>query len=139
VTISARLLRYAWASPCSALGLSLALPLLLAGGRVQRHSGVIEISAQGRIRRCFGRYIAITFGHVVLAVDDQALAQTRRHERVHVAQYERWGLLFFPAYLVASLIARARGGHYYRDNSFEREARRLGGGEDEVRPQAPRC
>jgi hypothetical protein len=39
-----------------------------------------------------------------------------------VRQAEKWGPLFFPAYGVASLIAIARGRHFYRDNVFEREA-----------------
>lgn len=68
------------------------------------------------------RYRAITFGHVVLAVDELDL-ETMDHEMVHVAQYERWGVAFFPAYLAAGLTARARGGSFYRDNHFERQAR----------------
>lgn len=63
-------------------------------------------------------YRAITFGHVVLAtdaLDDQVL----RHELAHVAQYERWGPLFVPAYLIAALFQRARGRHHHRDNPFE--------------------
>jgi hypothetical protein len=41
---------------------------------------------------------------------------------VHVRQYERYGVLFFPAYLAASLAALASGGDPYVDNRFEREA-----------------
>jgi hypothetical protein len=135
---AARLLRYAWAAPCSLVGLLLATPLLLAGGRVQRHSGVVEVCADPRIGRCVTRFVAITFGHVVLATDAQSLVRTRRHERVHVAQYERWGVLFFPAYLIASLLAWVRGGHGYRDNGFEIEARRLSGDADGERRGKPR-
>jgi hypothetical protein len=138
VSIAGSLLRYAWAAPCSAVGLLLALPLLLSGGRMQQHSGVIEVSAAARHGRCFTRYVAITFGHVVLAADQRALTRTRRHERVHVAQYERWGLLFFPAYLVASLLAWVRGGRLYRDNCFEIEARRLSG-DSEGERRTRRC
>jgi hypothetical protein len=65
---------------------------------------------------------AITLGHVVLGRDERALAQTRAHERIHVRQYERWGAAFLPAYGAASLWAILSGGHYYFDNSFEREA-----------------
>jgi hypothetical protein len=65
---------------------------------------------------------AITFGHVVLGRDAEALDQTRAHERVHVRQYERWGPAFIPAYLFASTWAALRGGHAYFDNVFEREA-----------------
>ncbi|MEO8323028.1 MAG: hypothetical protein ABI571_02700 [Actinomycetota bacterium] len=68
------------------------------------------------------RFTAITFGHVVLSVDDLP-EETLRHELVHVRQYERWGPLFIPAYLGASVVAVARGGHRYRDNHFEVAAR----------------
>ena len=40
---------------------------------------------------------ALTLGHVVLGLDPQALDETREHELVHVAQYERWGPAFLPA------------------------------------------
>jgi hypothetical protein len=66
----------------------------------------------------------LTFGHVVLAQDAQALECTRAHERVHVRQYERWGPLFIPAYAASSLWAFARGRHFYFHNAFEEEARR---------------
>ena len=49
---------------------------------------------------------AITFGHVVLGIDADALSRTRAHERVHVRPYERWGPTFIPAYLLASPRAR---------------------------------
>ncbi|HJW62824.1 MAG TPA: hypothetical protein VJ849_04945, partial [Actinomycetes bacterium] len=39
------------------------------------------------------------------------------HELEHVAQHERWGLLYYPAYLLGSV----RG---YRRNPFERAASR---------------
>jgi hypothetical protein len=41
---------------------------------------------------------------------------------VHVRQYERWGPLFVPAYLLSSLVELLRGRRPYRDNWFEREA-----------------
>ncbi len=63
----------------------------------------------------------------MLAVDRPALDRTRAHERVHVRQYERWGPLFLPAYLAASLCAVARGRHAYFGNCFEREAIRRAG------------
>jgi hypothetical protein len=46
----------------------------------------------------------------------------RAHEQVHVRQYERWGPLFVPAYLLSSLVELLRGRRPYRDNWFEREA-----------------
>lgn len=121
--------RYAWAGPASALGMLLAL-LALRGGGLSVVDGVLE--AHGPLLRGLlgaltprpGGVAAITFGHVVLARDAEALEWTRPHERVHVRQYERWGPCFVPAYLLASAWACARGRHAYYDNVFEREARR---------------
>ncbi len=73
------------------------------------------------------RFGAITFGHVVIGIDARTLARSRRHERVHVAQYERWGVLFFPAYLGASALLWLRGRDPYFDNPFERAAYRAEG------------
>ena len=121
---------YLWAAPASVIGLLLA-PLALFGGRMTVVDGVLE--AHGPVLRRLlrrlsplpGGIAAITLGHVVLAADAHLLDWTRAHERVHVRQYERWGPLFVPAYLVASAWAMARGGHGYYDNVFEREARRV--------------
>lgn len=52
---------------------------------------------------------------------------TRRHELEHCRQQFRLGLFFYPAYLVAGLAVWMRGGHWYRDNWFERRARRAAG------------
>jgi hypothetical protein len=126
-------LPYCWAAPASLLGLLLAASLLLGRdawrGKARWHSGVLEVSGGfpgwllSRQLPFSGPAAAITLGHVVLAQSSAALAQTRRHERVHVAQYERWGVLFLLAYPLASLWAGLRGKHPYLDNVFEVEAR----------------
>jgi hypothetical protein len=64
----------------------------------------------------------MTLGHVILGRDVACLDHSRRHEQVHVRQYERWGPLFLPLYLAASLVACCRGLDPYVDNPFEREA-----------------
>ena len=66
----------------------------------------------------------MTLGHVIIGRDRGSLAYCRDHEQVHVRQVERWGPIFIPAYLLASFWAWRRGGHYYLDNVFERDARR---------------
>jgi hypothetical protein len=122
-----RLLRYLWAAPYTLLGLLLGGFALLLGGKARRQHGVIEIYG-GRSRRRTGRlphpfgFSAMTLGHVILAVDRSALAQLRYHEHVHVRQYERWGPLFLPAYLLSSLLQLLRGRNPYRENHFERQA-----------------
>lgn len=124
------LLKYIWASPNTLLGLLFALAAKITGGKIFIHTGVIEVS--GGIAKPILQHLpfvpggasAITFGHVVIAQTQNDLNRTRAHERVHVRQYERWGLLFLPAYLIASGIAAARGGDAYRNNAFEEEAYR---------------
>jgi hypothetical protein len=119
-----RLVIYLWVFPTTLLGLLFA-PF---SGGVRIVDGVIEIN--GGLSALFLRYCtlvpggasAMTLGHVVIARTAQLHELTRTHERVHVRQCERWGPLFIPAYLVASLVAKLRGGDAYRDNPFEREA-----------------
>lgn len=116
-------LRYLWVLPASLLGL-LPLPLvLLQGGRARLVDGVLEIHG-GIVVRILRKVTAsaMTLGHVVWGCDAESLEVTRLHERVHVRQYERWGPLFIPAYLMSSLVAFLRGKNPYRDNRFEREA-----------------
>ena len=116
-----------WALPTTALGAVLAAVAVATGGRAALVDGVLEVHG-GWIRRALARLplgggvAAVTLGHVVLGLDPRTLAATRAHERVHVAQCERWGPLFLPAYAAASLWALLRGRHPYRDNVFEREA-----------------
>jgi len=66
--------------------------------------------------------LALTFGHVVFGQTEAALDLSRVHERVHVRQYERWGIAFVPAYLICWLILSLRGRDGYRENPFEVEA-----------------
>ena len=123
-----RLLIYLWAAPVSALGLIFVPLARLSGGRVQVVTGVIEVSG-GFVTRFLtsplfvtGNAGAMTLGHVVLARDDEWMECSRLHERVHVKQYERWGALMIPLYLISSAVAHRRGGHAYWDNHFEQEA-----------------
>jgi len=117
-------LRYVWPSPCTLIGLLLVGPLLLAGGTARRVDGVVEVAPRdpSRLRRWLP-FNAIACGHLVFGLTPAELDRLRRHEHAHVRQYERWGPLFFLAYPIASLLAWRRGGHYYRDNVFEVEAR----------------
>jgi hypothetical protein len=122
-----RALRYLWAAPVSVAALPAALLGAATGGRIRFHRGVLEADG-GVLRPVLSRGIpgfaigAITFGHVVLAAGSESLDETRAHERVHVRQYERWGALFLPLYLLSSLLALLRGRSVYMDNVFERQA-----------------
>lgn len=123
----ARFAGLAWASPCSLVGLSFAVVVLLCGGRARRRGGTLEVSmrrtmARGRLLRSMP-FRAITLGHVIVATTPQELDRLRAHERVHVRQYERWGVAFFFAYAASSLWQLLRGRRAYWDNHFEIEAR----------------
>ena len=114
--------RLFWAAPCTVLGLVIGAWPLALGGRIARRDGAIEITYRERLAACghVARALpfrGIVFGHVILAVTSEELARIRAHERVHVEQYERWGPLFYPAYLLTSLTG-------YRRNPFEHQAER---------------
>jgi hypothetical protein len=119
--------KYLWAAPYSCLGLLLGGVAALFGATAQLHAGALEF-AGGKLGSLLARlpprlsFSAITFGHVILGTDHATLAQMRRHEQVHVRQYERWGPLYIPAYLLSSLFELVRGGNPYLDNYFEKEA-----------------
>ncbi|ROZ61730.1 hypothetical protein [Ramlibacter sp. WS9] len=120
-------LRYVWASPCTALGLCLASPAFLFGATARVVDGVIEIAFSPHktpavVRRALP-FAAITFGHMVLGTSEKELDRLRTHERAHVRQYERWGILFFAAYPAASLWQWLAGRRPYMDNGFEVQAR----------------
>lgn len=120
-------LRYCWVFPVSCIGMVL-IPLVIAsGGKVRIAAGVLE--AEGgilpwllsRMRR-HSAIDAMTIGHVIIGQSRESLLRCREHERVHVRQYERWGLLFPLLYLLSSAAALARGRDPYRDNRFEQDA-----------------
>jgi hypothetical protein len=98
---------------------------LILGGKFTLVEGVVEIHGP-RISKVLARLwvsaAAMTLGHSVLGQSASCLHSTRSHERVHVRQYERWGPLFIPAYLIASVVLFAIGKDGYRGNPFEIEA-----------------
>lgn len=117
-----RCVRYLWASPNTLAAVAAGL---LLGGRFTLVDGVVEIDSKGVAKALNAMPMpaqAMTVGHVVFGQDKFALRVTRKHERVHVSQYERWGPFFIPAYLSVSmwLFAKRRDG--YRENPFEVEA-----------------
>lgn len=128
-----RSLVYLWVSPGTLVGLLGAACALLEGGEIRVVSGVLEVTGPRLLTRLSRRSLvgggisAITLGHVVIGRNPVILEQTRLHERVHVAQYERWGPAFIPAYLLCSGWQWLRGRHPYLDNPFEVEAYRADG------------
>jgi hypothetical protein len=121
------LVRYFWVAPCTAFGLCLAAPAFAFGATAQLVDGVIEVAlSRSKPPNAFHRALpfnAITFGHLVIATTQAELDRLRVHERVHVRQYEQWGVFFLLAYPVASLWQLLRGRRAYKDNWFEVQAR----------------
>jgi len=103
-----------WAAPCSAVGLLLAAIPLSLGGKAVWNRGALEVTYR-QSQANFGKlakampFRGIVFGHVILAVTNEELRLIGPHERVHVAQYERWGPVFFLAYGLSSLWQLLRG------------------------------
>jgi hypothetical protein len=103
---------------------------LLSGGVARRRGCTLEFyggSVAWLLERApiVAGAAAMTWGHVILGRTAATLDVCREHELVHVRQYERWGLLFIPTYLLCSAVIWLRGGDAYRDNPFERQAYRL--------------
>ncbi len=118
-----------WAGPYSLLGLTIGGLGMLSGGKGRLRDGAIEFYGGGTkwfVRRLPpGIHTAgFTLGHVILGQTEDGLDYAAAHERVHVRQFERWGPLMGPAYLLASAWMYWRGRDYYRDNPFEVEAYR---------------
>jgi len=114
-----------WASPWTLLGLCVGIVGLATGGRVRRRGPVVEFhggAVAGLLKVLPVGPIAMTLGHVILGRTEAGLDAARSHELVHVRQYERWGPLFVPAYLLCSLKLWLSGRDAYHDNPFEREA-----------------
>jgi hypothetical protein len=83
----------------------------------------------GIVRRLLwrGGGAAMTFGHVILGRNQACLDRSRAHELVHVRQFERWGPLLLPLYVLAGWEVWRRGLDPHLDNPFELEAYEGGG------------
>lgn len=98
---------------------------ILTGGKVQVKRGVLEFyggAITWILRRLPINALAMTLGHTIIGQHANGLKAARNHEHVHVRQYERWGPLFLPAYLLSSLYLWVINRDPYRDNPFEVEA-----------------
>ena len=121
------LLKYAWASPATALGLLLGLFAIISGGRLRFRGGVTEVSGGLvgwllRGNRFWQGGAAMALGHVILARDAISLERSRPHEFVHVRQFERWGVFLLPASLLIVWWLAWKGYDSHLDHPFEQEA-----------------
>lgn len=126
--MNAHWLKLLWASPCTAIGLTFALVMIVLGGKAKVVRGALEVTYRETQTDCgtFAKKLpfrGIVFGHVILAATRDELQRIGPHERIHVEQYERWGPLFFFAYGASSFWQLIRGRSPYWNNRFEVEAR----------------
>lgn len=122
-----QLLLILWASPYSAIGLTVGVAGLMSGGRGRYRQGALEF--YGGATRWVVRHLplgeftaAMTLGHVIIGQTAEMLDACAAHERVHVRQFERWGPMMGPAYLLSSAWLWMCGRDAYLDNPFEVEA-----------------
>jgi len=121
------LVKILWAAPWSLCGAGVGVLGLLTGGGVRRSGRIVEF--WGGLLPLFLSYFPFiagspvaTFGHVVLGRSKRHLDACRSHQMIHVRQYECWGPLFVPTYLILWFVLWCCGKHPYYDNPFEREA-----------------
>ncbi|QDU08733.1 hypothetical protein [Gimesia aquarii] len=129
--------RVFWASPNTILGLIIGGVGMCFGGRARICGRAIEFYDGGTkwfVQRLpHGQFtLALTLGHTILGQTDASLDISRKHETVHILQYERWGPFLLPAYFLSSLYMWLIGRRFYRDNPFEREAYDADGGEHDL-------
>jgi len=78
----------------------------------------------------------LSYGYEPEMVDHKWNAVTI-HETTHCLQQYKWGILWYPVYIVESahLWFKHKKKHSYLDNRFEREARRLAGQLVDIPPE----
>ncbi len=127
---------HVWMLPVSAFGVAHAV----LGARFSSltSDGVLQFVAKpegvlGRVMKRF-RISAYTTGAVIVYATPAGPRSHRlyQHELAHVHQTMQLGPLMPVAYAACSLWQLLRGGHVYRDNWFERQAR-----ERELQPAPP--
>jgi hypothetical protein len=121
-----RFCSYAWAFPITAVGLCLAAMAVLTGGNAQFGDGLVEtfggiVFWLLRGNRLWKGGAAMAMGHVILARDRACLEHSREHERMHVRQFERWGVFLPIAYFLIGRWLAWRGYDPYLDHPFEQE------------------
>jgi hypothetical protein len=115
--------RHLWPSVWTAVGLLAGAGVCVLGGRARWRDGALEcVGGMSGRWAARGPFAAITLGHVILARTPAEARRLAAHERAHVRQYEVWGPLFVPAYLLAGAWQLLRGRCPHADNPFEKAA-----------------
>ena len=113
-------LGFVWTSPNTLIGLVLGL-CTFQRPRVADGAIIFDRTPRGLTALMLhANRVAMTVGFVILSarpVTGRLLA----HEQHHIRQYEAWGPLFIPVYLVLAI------GHGYRHHPMEVRAQRAAG------------
>ena len=103
-----------WTSPNTLLGILVGVLGMLAGARARRGENAVLFLSHPLMSLFPAR--AVTLGNCVLyrkdanpelevaRYDGKGLQRIGDHERAHTEQYERWGPLFLPVYLLLALM-----------------------------------
>ncbi len=126
----ARVAVLVWSLPVGVVGVVGAFLFALLGwGSLQVTQGTLHVIGRGPLARWLHGHgwAAFTLGWTIWFwgeenADNQSIVE---HERAHVRQYLLLGPVMLMAYPLAGLWALLRGGHFYRDNAFERSARKV--------------
>jgi len=119
-------LKKVWNSPNTLVGV---LTMSLMGGTKKfkrRKDGHYE-SEVGTVFDTLMRknhLAAITLGERVLYVAGAYNKERALHEEAHIEQGRKFGPLFFPAYGLKSIISKVKYKNWYKDNNFEKQARK---------------
>ena len=127
IRVLIKAIRVLWTAPNTLLGVAVGVVGMPVGTRAQWRRGCMEFYGglvEWLLRKVppGGSSSAMTLGHTILGQTRSTLDVVRDHEHVHVRQYERWGPLFIPLYLTASVILWLQRKDPYLDNPFEVEA-----------------
>jgi hypothetical protein len=114
-----------WNSPNTLVGLS--VKAFFGNNNFEKHGDMHFVAKPGsRFDKQFEKMgkTAITLGEIILYKSDAFTRRTIEHEIVHVDQYRKYGPFFLPAYGISSIISRIKHGSWYRENEFEKKARK---------------
>lgn len=124
-----------WALPLTLIGLIFALFGWTRFYRFEKEDWSWHFISKGGITGWFFTRYAMagyTVGSIIVYVNQRYADRqlTVMHERAHVRQCYKGGILAIPLYYLASLIAWVAGQDKYRGNDFEEQARVEAGQED---------
>jgi hypothetical protein len=118
-----------WTLPNTALGVLVGAVAVMLGGRARWGRNALEfldnpfVGACGRSAITLGNTIHYAPGrgpeHRITRYDGRGQVTLGEHERAHTLQYERWGPLFLPVYVLCWWLPRANRFEHAADDRAE--------------------